>query len=63
MDSLRFSFDFCEPGEDANHPKEGVKVSENLGQILLGERIRTSPFKVSPGFPFFKLSTARHATG
>lgn len=42
-----YYFDFCEPGEDANHPKEGVKVSENLGQILLGERIRTSPYKLA----------------
>lgn len=45
---LILSFDFCEPGEDVAgaKPTEGAKVSENLGQILLGERIRTSPYKV-----------------
>lgn len=33
------SFDFCSAGED-NSP------SENLGQVVFGERIRASPFKV-----------------
>ncbi len=45
-----YSFDFCELGEDPatgeKKPHEGAKVSENLGQILLGERIRQSPYKV-----------------
>ena len=45
-----FSFDFCEMGEDPEtgktEPKEGATVSENLGQILLGERIRHSPYQI-----------------
>eukprot|EP00036_Acanthoecidae_sp_10tr_P016848 CAMPEP_0206308858 /NCGR_PEP_ID=MMETSP0106_2-20121207/12079_1 /ASSEMBLY_ACC=CAM_ASM_000206 /TAXON_ID=81532 /ORGANISM="Acanthoeca-like sp., Strain 10tr" /LENGTH=732 /DNA_ID=CAMNT_0053739917 /DNA_START=132 /DNA_END=2325 /DNA_ORIENTATION=+ len=48
-----YHFDFCEMGETAEsdadgtaHPKEGAKVSENLGQILLGERIRHSPYEI-----------------
>ena len=42
-------FDFCEPGEELGAtlaPHEGDKIHENLGQILLGERIRTSPYQV-----------------
>ena len=35
-----FSFDFCSAGEE-NGP------SENLGQVVFGERIRASPYKVS----------------
>ena len=35
-----FSFDFCSAGEE-NAP------SENLGQVVFGERIRASPYKVS----------------
>eukprot|EP00038_Savillea_parva_P007385 m.169803 g.169803 ORF g.169803 m.169803 type:complete len:664 (-) comp13147_c0_seq1:107-2098(-) len=48
-----YHFDFCEMGETAEtdedgtaKPKEGAKVSENLGQILLGERIRHSPYEI-----------------
>lgn len=29
-------------------PHEGAKISENLGQILLGERIREAPHQVLP---------------
>eukprot|EP00051_Salpingoeca_urceolata_P027570 m.482144 g.482144 ORF g.482144 m.482144 type:complete len:649 (-) comp22435_c0_seq1:210-2156(-) len=36
-----FHFDFCERDN-----KEGTAVSENLGQILLGERIRHSPYEI-----------------
>lgn len=45
-----YYFDFCEPGEEVGqdtNAQEGAKVSENIGQIVLGERIRTSPFKIS----------------
>jgi len=45
-----YHFDFCEMGESADEvtakPKVGAKVSENLGQILLGERIRHSPYEI-----------------
>ena len=48
---MRPSFDFCEPGEDPltgeAKPHVGAAVSENLGQILLGERIRHSPYHVA----------------
>jgi hypothetical protein len=47
---LPFSFDFCEPGETPDgtgKAHEGAKVSENLGQIILGERIRNAPYQVS----------------
>lgn len=43
------SFDFCEPGETIEGKTkghEGAKVSENIGQVLLGERIRKAPHKV-----------------
>jgi hypothetical protein len=47
-----YYFDFCEPGEDPltgeHAPHVGAKVSENLGEVLLGERIRHSPYKVPP---------------
>ncbi len=58
-----YYFDFCEPGEDPltgeTSPHVGAKVSENLGEILLGERIRHSPYKVGVGvcsLPFFSSS-------
>jgi transmembrane 9 superfamily protein 2/4 len=45
-----YHFDFCELGENpvtgANNPTIGTAVSENLGQILMGERIRHSPYEV-----------------
>jgi len=46
-----YHFDFCEMGEDPadqekKEIKEGPSVSENLGQIILGERIRHSPYEV-----------------
>lgn len=49
-----YFFDFCEPGEHALPPAEGethpphigASVSENLGQVLMGERIRHSPYQV-----------------
>lgn len=34
-------FDFCQSGEDEKSP------SENLGQVVFGERIRTSPYKLN----------------
>lgn len=34
-------FDFCQASEEANSP------SENLGQVVFGERIRASPYKLS----------------
>ncbi|KAG9478399.1 hypothetical protein GDO78_013422, partial [Eleutherodactylus coqui] len=39
MDSFYGSFDFCKD-KDEKHP------SENLGQVLFGERIASSPYKV-----------------
>ncbi len=50
-DCTRCRFDFCEFGEELNatdseHVHVGGKVSENIGQILLGERIRYSPYHV-----------------
>lgn len=46
-----YHFDFCEPGEhpltgkmDEGHV--GATVPENLGQILMGERIRHSPYDI-----------------
>jgi transmembrane 9 superfamily member 2/4 len=33
-------FDFCQASDDERSP------SENLGQVVFGERIRPSPFKV-----------------
>jgi len=49
-----YFFDFCEPGESAfplpdgvtASPHIGAQVSENLGQVLTGERIRHSPYQV-----------------
>lgn len=44
-----YFFDFCEPGETpdgSNHGHVGGKVSENLGQVLLGERIRQGPYQI-----------------
>ena len=41
------SYDFCKPDESKSNNGEGAKVSENLGQILLGERIRTSPYRIA----------------
>eukprot|EP00045_Choanoeca_perplexa_P006836 m.59199 g.59199 ORF g.59199 m.59199 type:complete len:679 (-) comp13812_c0_seq1:62-2098(-) len=44
-----YYFDFCEPGETPDgtgKAHEGAKVSENLGQILLGERIRNAPYHI-----------------
>jgi hypothetical protein len=43
--------DFCEFDEELNatdseHVHVGGKVSENIGQILLGERVRYSPYHV-----------------
>lgn len=35
-----FSFDFCEA------PKDAPSQTENLGQVVFGERIRPSPYKV-----------------
>lgn len=50
-----YHFDFCEPGEhpltgkmDEGHV--GATVPENLGQILMGERIRHSPYDVRLAF-------------
>eukprot|EP00049_Salpingoeca_infusionum_P017951 m.355098 g.355098 ORF g.355098 m.355098 type:complete len:674 (-) comp17178_c0_seq1:7542-9563(-) len=42
-----YYFDFCKPGETLNgtdHGRLGAKVTENLGQVVLGERIRDGPF-------------------
>ena len=39
--SSNFSFDFCQASEDEKSP------SENLGQVVFGERIRPSPYKVN----------------
>jgi hypothetical protein len=36
---IRYSFDFCVGSEDES-------PVENLGQVLFGERIRPSPYKV-----------------
>lgn len=55
-----YFFDFCEPGEQAMTPADGstgaphmgAQVSENLGQVLTGERIRHSPYQVRLGQPF-----------
>lgn len=33
-------FDFCQPGEGRNAP------AENLGQVVFGERIRSSPYEI-----------------
>eukprot|EP00039_Didymoeca_costata_P004086 m.71244 g.71244 ORF g.71244 m.71244 type:complete len:673 (-) comp12228_c0_seq1:228-2246(-) len=45
-----YHFDFCEMGENPltgeHNPKEGANVAENLGQILMGERIRHSPYEI-----------------
>lgn len=45
-----YHFDFCEMGENPytgeSEPREGAKVAENLGQILMGERIRHSPYEI-----------------
>ncbi|EDQ87579.1 uncharacterized protein MONBRDRAFT_37855 [Monosiga brevicollis MX1] len=44
-----YFFDFCEPGETPygrNGAHEGAKVSENIGQIILGERIRQGPYEI-----------------
>lgn len=35
-----FSFDFCQPPDDSKAPVE------NLGQVVFGERIRPSPYKI-----------------
>ena len=35
-----------DPETGKTEPKEGATVSENLGQILLGERIRHSPYQI-----------------
>lgn len=38
--AANFSFDFCTTGEE-------LSPAENLGQVVFGERIRPSPYKVS----------------
>ena len=35
-----FSFDFCLPNDDSKAPVE------NLGQVVFGERIQPSPYKI-----------------
>ena len=37
---LRYSFDFCQAPEGKNAP------AENLGQVVFGERIRSSPYEI-----------------
>ncbi|CAG9825449.1 unnamed protein product [Phaedon cochleariae] len=44
-------FDFCLPQEDLKSPVE------NLGQVVFGERIRPSPYKIE----FMKNETCQHA--
>eukprot|EP00729_Bicosta_minor_P007009 gene7009-26126_t len=45
-----YHFDFCELGENPvtgqSEPRVGATVPENLGQILMGERIRHSPYDI-----------------
>ena len=47
---VEFSFDFCGT-EGESSP------TENLGQVLFGERIRPSPYKVHCCFFSFSMST------
>jgi hypothetical protein len=42
------SFDFCSVVDEPS-------PVENLGQVLFGERIRPSPYKVSCSFVFFNF--------
>lgn len=45
-----YHFDFCPASEESKSP------TENLGQVVFGERIRPSPYKIS----FLKNETCKH---